>query len=60
MQEKEEDDTHEAESLMMHQVVYLNEKNVMPKDFDTCSEKLGISTMALVIIGQDIVLGFAR
>ncbi|KAG7594885.1 Zinc finger CCHC-type [Arabidopsis thaliana x Arabidopsis arenosa] len=37
--EKEEDDTQEAETLMMHEVVFLNEKNMMPKDFETCSEK---------------------
>ncbi|XP_020874556.1 uncharacterized protein LOC110226645 [Arabidopsis lyrata subsp. lyrata] len=38
-QEKEEDDTQDAESLMMHEVVYLNENSVMPKTFETCSEK---------------------
>ncbi|XP_013688809.1 uncharacterized protein LOC106392546 [Brassica napus] len=36
---KEKDDaTHEAEELMMHKVVYLNEKNVNPLDFETSSD----------------------
>ena len=32
--ETKENDTQEAEELMMHEVVYLNEKNVNPKDFE--------------------------
>ena len=36
---KEKDDaTQEAEELMMHEVVYLNEKNVNPLDFEANSE----------------------
>ncbi|XP_024016279.1 uncharacterized protein LOC112089756 [Eutrema salsugineum] len=31
----EENDTHEAEELLMHEVVYLNEKNVKPNKFET-------------------------
>ncbi|XP_024016104.1 uncharacterized protein LOC112089267 [Eutrema salsugineum] len=37
-QENEEDKTQEAEELMMHEVVYLNEKNVKPDKFETCSD----------------------
>ncbi|KAG7567621.1 Zinc finger CCHC-type [Arabidopsis thaliana x Arabidopsis arenosa] len=37
-EENEGDNTQEAESLMMHEVVYLNEKNVKPKDFEKDSE----------------------
>lgn len=33
--EKKDDDTHEADNLMMNEVVYLNENNVKPKVFDT-------------------------
>jgi len=29
--ENKEDETQEAESLMMHEVVYLKERNVKPK-----------------------------
>lgn len=31
------DDTHEADSLMMHEVVFLNENNIKPKDFEPSS-----------------------
>ena len=31
------DDTQEADRLLMHEIVYLNEKNVQPKDFETGS-----------------------
>ncbi|XP_024006149.1 uncharacterized protein LOC112082837 [Eutrema salsugineum] len=34
--EEEVDDTQEAEKLMMHEVVYLNEKNVKARKFETC------------------------
>lgn len=33
--EKKDEDTHEGDALMMNEVVYLNEKNVNPKVFDT-------------------------
>lgn len=33
--ETKEDDTQEAEKLMMHEIVYLNEKNVKPKELET-------------------------
>ncbi|XP_033129820.1 uncharacterized protein LOC103872873 isoform X1 [Brassica rapa] len=33
--EKKEDDTHEADELMMNEVVYLNERKVNPKSFET-------------------------
>lgn len=32
--EKKEDETHEADDLMMHEVVYLNERKVKPSDFE--------------------------
>lgn len=32
--EKRDDDTHEADELMMHEVVFLNEKKVIPKNFE--------------------------
>ncbi|KAG7586435.1 Zinc finger CCHC-type [Arabidopsis thaliana x Arabidopsis arenosa] len=34
-QENRDDETHEAEELMVHEVVYLNEKNVRPSNFET-------------------------
>lgn len=37
MQETKNDDTKEADALMMHEVVYLNEKNVVPNKFETSS-----------------------
>lgn len=33
--ETKEEDTHEADALMMHEVVYLNEKNVRPQEFES-------------------------
>lgn len=33
--EKKENDTHEADELMMNEIVYLNEKRVSPKAFET-------------------------
>lgn len=33
--EKKEDDTHEAGELMVNEVVYLNERKVNPKNFET-------------------------
>lgn len=35
--ETKEEDTEEAEDLMMHEVILLNEKNVQHSDFETCS-----------------------
>ena len=35
--ENKNDDTHEADALMVHEVVYLNERNVKPKEFEACS-----------------------
>ena len=32
--ETKEDDTHVADRLLMHEVVYLNEKHVLPKEFE--------------------------
>ncbi|XP_013632942.1 PREDICTED: uncharacterized protein LOC106338531 [Brassica oleracea var. oleracea] len=34
-QESKEDDTQEADKLMMHEVVYLNERSVRPKEFES-------------------------
>jgi len=36
--EEEDNDTQEAEELMVHEVVYLNEKNVKPSEFETSSD----------------------
>ena len=33
--ETKEEDTHQADRLLMHEVVYLNEKNVKPKEFES-------------------------
>ena len=33
--ENKEDETQEADGLMMHEIVYLNEKNVRPKEFES-------------------------
>lgn len=33
--ETKDDDTTEAEDLMMHEVIFLNEKNMNPQDFET-------------------------
>ncbi|XP_024006141.1 uncharacterized protein LOC112082834 [Eutrema salsugineum] len=35
---EEEEDTQKAESLLMHEVVYLNEQNVKPKEFEIRSD----------------------
>ena len=32
------DETHEADGLMMHEIVYLNERNVKPKEFESITE----------------------
>lgn len=37
-QENEDNNTQEADKLMMHEVVMLNERNVKPKDFETNSD----------------------
>ncbi|XP_024013779.1 uncharacterized protein LOC112087880 [Eutrema salsugineum] len=37
--EVNDDDTHEGEKLMMHEVVFLNEKNVRPDKFATTSDE---------------------
>ncbi|KAL0855319.1 hypothetical protein Bca101_060472 [Brassica carinata] len=34
-QETKEDETQEADALMMHEIVYLNERNVQPKVFES-------------------------
>lgn len=36
--ENKEDETQEAESLMMHEVVYLKERNVKPKQFESSND----------------------
>ncbi|XP_013674378.2 uncharacterized protein LOC106378864 [Brassica napus] len=35
---KDGDDTHEADGIMMHEIVYLNERNVKPKEFDSSTD----------------------
>ena len=35
MQETDNTDTHEADELMMHEVVFLNERNVLPEKYET-------------------------
>lgn len=37
-QETKEEDTEAADALMMHEIVYLNERNVRPKEFDSNSD----------------------
>lgn len=37
-QEDKETDTQEADELMMHEVVFLNEKNVVPSNYETSAE----------------------
>ncbi|KAG7594649.1 Zinc finger CCHC-type [Arabidopsis thaliana x Arabidopsis arenosa] len=37
-QENKNDDTQEADALMVHEVVYLNERNVVPNKFETSSD----------------------
>ena len=39
-QESEVDDTQEADKLMVHEVVYLNEKKVKPSEFETQGENV--------------------
>ncbi|XP_024004054.1 uncharacterized protein LOC112081512 [Eutrema salsugineum] len=39
-EETKEDDSQEAEKLMMHEVVFLNEKMVTPDRFDACSDDM--------------------
>lgn len=34
-QENKDEDTQEAEDLMMHEIIFLNEKNMKPQDFET-------------------------
>lgn len=36
--ERRDDDTKEADQLMMHEVVYLNEQSVKPTCFETSSD----------------------
>lgn len=36
---KEEDETHEADELMLHEVVFLNEQRVNPNVFETSQDK---------------------
>ena len=38
-QENDNNETHEADELMMHEVVYMNEKNMMPENFETNVEQ---------------------
>lgn len=40
--ETKDDDTREAEELMVHEVVYLNEKKVNPKEFETSQDKSNV------------------
>ena len=40
--EKKDKDTQEADALMMNEVVYLNEKNVNPRVFDTESDTMDV------------------
>ncbi|KAG7598928.1 Zinc finger CCHC-type [Arabidopsis suecica] len=37
-QENKDDDTQEAEELMVHEIVFLNERNVKPSNFETQSD----------------------
>ena len=37
--ESREDETHEADSLLMHEVVYLNEKNIKPEESETNEDR---------------------
>ena len=36
--ETKNDETHEADGLLMHEIVFLNEKNVKPKEFETSTD----------------------
>ena len=40
--EKRDDDTHEADTLMMNEVVYLNERKVNPKKFEAESDTVDV------------------
>ena len=40
--EKKEDETHEADELMINEVVYLNEQKVNPNSFEADSDKSNI------------------
>lgn len=40
--EKKEDDTHEADALMMNEIVYLNERKVNPTTFEAESDALNV------------------
>ena len=40
--EKKDDDTQEADTLMMHEVVYLNEKEVNPSNFESESDTMDV------------------
>lgn len=40
--EKKEDDTHEADELMMNEVVYLNENKVNPTSFEADSDTMNV------------------
>ncbi|XP_048605480.1 uncharacterized protein LOC125582998 [Brassica napus] len=40
--EKRDDDTHEADALMMNEVVYLNERKVNPKKFEAESDTVDV------------------
>ena len=40
--EKKDDDTTEADTLMMHEVVYLNERKVDPKKFEAESDSIDV------------------
>lgn len=35
---KDEDEAQEADALMMHEIVYLNERNVKPKEFESSTD----------------------
>ncbi|WZZ26643.1 hypothetical protein YC2023_010044 [Brassica napus] len=37
-QETDDSDTQDADELMMHEVVYLNEKNCVPEKYETCMD----------------------
>jgi len=49
-QENEKDDTQTADELMVHEVVYLNEKNCIPSNYETNTgeDVFGISITELV------------
>ena len=41
-QETKEEDTHEADELMLHEVVFLNEEKVKPNTFETNLDKSNV------------------